>query len=67
VRGRRQETAGCILNEYPMVPFDFRPRTRVLFGTGEFARLGEIAREFGGSRCLLRQQRYLEDICLHMN
>lgn len=36
-----------------MVPFDFRPRTRVLFGAGEFARLGEIAREFGGSRCLL--------------
>jgi alcohol dehydrogenase len=36
-----------------MLPFDFRPRTRVLFGEGEFARLGEIAREFGGSRCLL--------------
>lgn len=36
-----------------MVPFDFRPRTRVLFGAGEFTRLGEIARECGGSRCLL--------------
>jgi alcohol dehydrogenase len=36
-----------------MVPFDFRPRTRVLFGAGEFNRLGEIAREVGGSRCLL--------------
>ena len=36
-----------------MSPFDFRPRTRVLFGAGEFARLGEIAREFGGTRCLL--------------
>jgi alcohol dehydrogenase len=36
-----------------MVPFDFRPRTRVLFGAGEFTRLGEIARESGGSRCLL--------------
>jgi alcohol dehydrogenase len=36
-----------------MVPFDFRPRTRVRFGEGEFTRLGEIAREFGGSRCLL--------------
>jgi alcohol dehydrogenase len=33
--------------------FDFRPRTRVLFGVGEFARLGEVARELGGSRCLL--------------
>lgn len=36
-----------------MVPFDFRPRTRVLFGAGEFQRLGEIAREVGGQRCLL--------------
>ena len=36
-----------------MTSFDFRPRTRVLFGEGEFARLGEIARELGGSRCLL--------------
>ncbi len=36
-----------------MVPFDFRPRARVLFGEGEFARLGEIARETGGQRCLL--------------
>jgi alcohol dehydrogenase len=36
-----------------MTPFDFRPRTRVLFGTGEFARLGEVAREMGGTRCLV--------------
>jgi alcohol dehydrogenase len=36
-----------------MTPFDFRSRTRVLFGAGEFARLGEIARELGGTRCLL--------------
>ena len=36
-----------------MIPFDFRPRTRVLFGPGEFARLGEVARELGGTRCLL--------------
>jgi alcohol dehydrogenase len=36
-----------------MTPFDFRPRTRVLFGSGEFARLGEVAREWGGTRCLL--------------
>jgi alcohol dehydrogenase len=33
--------------------FDFRPRTRVVFGAGEFARLGEVARELGGTRCLL--------------
>jgi alcohol dehydrogenase len=36
-----------------MTPFDFRPRTRVVFGNGEFARLGEIARELGATRCLL--------------
>lgn len=36
-----------------MTPFDFRPRTRVLFGAGEFARLGEVARELGGTKCLL--------------
>ncbi len=36
-----------------MTPYDFRPRTRVLFGAGEFARLGEVAREIGGTRCLL--------------
>jgi alcohol dehydrogenase len=36
-----------------MTPFDFRPRTRVLFGVGEFARLGEVARELNGTRCLL--------------
>ena len=36
-----------------MTRFDFRPRTRVLFGEGEFARLGEVARELGGTRCLL--------------
>jgi alcohol dehydrogenase len=36
-----------------MTPFDFRPRTRVLFGAGDFARLGEVARELGGTKCLL--------------
>jgi alcohol dehydrogenase len=36
-----------------VTPFDFRPRTRVLFGPGEFARLGEVAREHNATRCLL--------------
>ena len=36
-----------------MTPFDFRPRTRIVFGPGEFARLGELARELGGTRCLV--------------
>jgi alcohol dehydrogenase len=42
--------------QYPepyVTSFDFRPRTRVVFGAGEFARLGEIARELGGTRCLV--------------
>jgi len=33
--------------------FDFRPRTRILFGAGEFARLGEVAREHNATRCLV--------------
>ena len=36
-----------------MTSFDFRPRTRVVFEEGGFKRLGEIARELGGTRCLL--------------
>ena len=44
-----------------MTPFDFRPRTRVLFGAGEFARLGEVARELGGTKCLLVADRGLMD------
>jgi alcohol dehydrogenase class IV len=34
-------------------PFDVRPRTRVLFGQGTFARLGELARERAFRRTLL--------------
>ncbi len=45
-----------------MTPFDFRPRTRVLFGAGEFSRLGEVARELGGNRCLLVADRGLIDL-----
>jgi len=36
-----------------MIPFDFQPRTRVVFGTGSLSRLGELARELGCSRALL--------------
>lgn len=45
-----------------MTPFDFRPRTRVVFGAGEFARLGEIARELGGTKCLLVADRCMAQI-----
>ena len=36
-----------------MIPFDFHPRTRVIFGTGGVDRTGEIARGLGFSRTLL--------------
>ncbi len=36
-----------------MLNFDFRPRTRVVFGAGEFSRLGELAREIDAKRALV--------------
>ncbi|HEV3236497.1 MAG TPA: iron-containing alcohol dehydrogenase [Gemmataceae bacterium] len=37
----------------PLPAFDFRPLTRVIFGAGTLARLGQSVRELGGSRVLL--------------
>ena len=37
----------------PLAPFDQRPRTRLVFGNGTLDRLGELARETGGTRVLL--------------
>jgi alcohol dehydrogenase len=36
-----------------MLPFDFHPRTRVVFGAGTIDRLGQLARELGFTRTLL--------------
>ena len=36
-----------------MLPFDFQPRTRVVFGQGSLARLGHLARELKFQRALL--------------
>ena len=36
-----------------MVPFDFQPRTRVVFGPGVVARAGQLARDLGFHRTLL--------------
>ena len=36
-----------------LAPFECTPRTRVVFGVGAFARLGELARELGFRRTLL--------------
>src|SRR4051794_16449357 len=35
------------------LPFDFQPLGRVVFGAGTLSRLGELARELGGTRVLL--------------
>jgi alcohol dehydrogenase len=37
----------------PLAPFDFHTPTRVVFGAGSLARLGELARELGDERILL--------------
>ncbi len=47
-----QNTAASQILE-ALSPFDFDPRTRVVFGTGTIARLGELARELGGRRVFL--------------
>ncbi len=36
-----------------MESFDFRPSTRVLFGKGSLAQLGELAGELAGKRILI--------------
>jgi alcohol dehydrogenase len=41
--------------------FDFQPLTRVVFGAGSLARLGELARELGGHRVLLVTDPGLEE------
>lgn len=40
--------------------FDFDPRTRVVFGSGTIARLGQIAKELGGNRVLFVTDRGIE-------
>jgi alcohol dehydrogenase len=42
-----------------MTPFDFQPRTRVVFGEGAITRLGELARELSFRRTLLVADRGL--------
>lgn len=44
-----------------MLPFDFQPRTRIVFGQGTISRLGQLAREFGFSRTVLVADRGLVD------
>jgi alcohol dehydrogenase len=41
------------IGETGVSAFDYRPQTRVVFGIGTLARLGELARELGATRVLL--------------
>lgn len=41
-------------------PFDYHPRTRVVFGPGKIAELGKLALELGGKRILLVTDKGLE-------
>jgi alcohol dehydrogenase len=36
-----------------LAPFDHQPRTRLIYGTGTLARVGELAAEIGGTRVLM--------------
>lgn len=44
-----------------MESFDFHSRTRVIFGAGEFERLGQIARELGFKRALMVADKGMTD------
>jgi alcohol dehydrogenase len=43
-----------------LAPFDFRPKTRLVFGPGTLRLLGDLVREYGGTRVLLVTDRGLE-------
>jgi len=36
-----------------LTPFDYHPHTRFIFGVGSLSQLGELTREYGGSRALV--------------
>jgi alcohol dehydrogenase class IV len=44
-----------------LAPFDYLPQTRVVFGAGTVARLGELAAELGGRRIFLVTDKGLRD------
>ena len=44
-----------------MVPFDFQPRTRVIFGQGTLSQLGQLAQDLGFRRTLLVSDRGIVD------
>jgi len=40
-------------NGMSLAPFDYQPRTRLIYGNGTLARVGELARDLGGTRVLV--------------
>lgn len=40
-------------NGMSLAPFDHQPRTRLIYGNGTLARVGELARDLGGTRVLV--------------
>jgi alcohol dehydrogenase len=54
-------TAGARSKPWPLRSFDFHAPTRVIFGAGSLARLGELARELGDTRVLLVTDPGLEE------
>ncbi len=47
------ELGSALENVAALVPFDFQLSTRIVFGPGSVDRLGELAKELGGSRALV--------------
>jgi alcohol dehydrogenase len=57
----RGETSDASILTGLLAPFDYVPRTRVVFGAGTVARLGELAVEAGGRRVFLVTDKGLRD------
>lgn len=36
-----------------LIPFDYQPRTRIIYGNGTLTKVGELAKELGGNRVLV--------------
>ena len=56
IKARRSHDQGSLAF---VKPFDFLPRTRVVFGKGSLSRVGDLARELGFQRALLVADRGL--------
>jgi alcohol dehydrogenase len=64
--GRMKNSSSITVDAFPdngesLPPFDFQPLTRLVFGPGSLARLGQLVRELGGTRALLVTDPGLEE------